>query len=152
MKFKSYLNESISIDDQIKSYEEVLKRFERTGKGISRDKSAFERMINLLCKRYPSAFNKQIWKGKLAGLGDELEDVYIIDFTNQIIYDLKKWKKANINESGFDPAYGQVMANFTKDCYEETGKYPFDIDRSELHKTKAYKKMQDECDKIRNKD
>lgn len=57
-----------------------------------------------------------------------------------------------VNESGFDPAYGQVMANFTKDCYEETGKYPFDIDRTELHKTKAYKKMQDECDKIRNKD
>ena len=75
-----------------------------------------------------------------------------ISIDDQIIFDSKKWKKANINESGFDPAYGQVMANFTKDCYEETGKYPFDIDRTELHKTKAYKKMQDECDKIRNKD
>lgn len=148
MKFKSYLNESISIDDQIKSYEEVLKRFERTGKGISRDKSSFERMINLLCKRYPS-LNKKWWDKELSGLGDELDDTRIVDFYEQIINDLKK---ANINESGFDPAYGQVMANFTKDCYEETGKYPFDIDRSELHKTKAYKKMQDECDKIRNKD
>lgn len=152
MKFKKFLNESISIDEQIKSFEEVLKRFERTGKGISRDKASFERMIEGLCKKYPSTFNKKYWKQSLNGLGDELEDVYLIDFYNQIIYDLKKWKKANINESGFDPAYGQVMANFTKDCYEETGKYPFDLDRSKLHKTKAYKKMQDECDKIRNKD
>lgn len=151
MKFKSYLNESISIDDQIKSFEEVLKRFERTGKGISRDKASFERMIANLCKKYPS-LDKKWWDKTLKGLGNELDDDYIIDFTSQIIYDLKKWKKANINESGFDPAYGQVMANFTKDCYEETGKYPFDMDRSELHKTKAYKKMQDECDKIRNKD
>lgn len=61
-------------------------------------------------------------------------------------------RTGKVYESGFDPAFGQVMANFTKDCYEETGKYPFDIDRTELHKTKAYKKMQDECEKIRNKD
>lgn len=148
MKFKSYLNESISIDDQIKSFEDVLKRFENTGKGISRDKASFERMIANLCKKYPS-LDKKWWNKTLKGLGNELDDDYIIDFYRQIINDLKK---ANINESGFDPAYGQVMANFTKDCYEETGKYPFDIDRSELHKTKAYKKMQDECDKIRNKD
>lgn len=148
MKFKSYLNESISIDDQIKSFEEVLNRFERTGKGISRDKASFERMIANLCKKYPS-LDKKWWDKTLKGLGNELDDDYIIDFYRQIINDLKK---ANINESGFEPAYGQVMANFTKDCYEETGKYPFDIDRSELHKTKAYKKMQDECDKIRNKD
>lgn len=152
MKFKKYLNESISIDDQIKSFEEVLKRFENTGKGISRDKASFERMIANLCKKYSSTFDKKLWKGSLSGLGNELDDDYIIDFYRQIIFDLKKWKKANINESGFDPAYGQVMANFTKDCYEETGKYPFDIDRTELHKTKAFKKMQDECDKIRNKD
>lgn len=148
MKFKSYLNESISIDDQIKSFEDVLKRFENTGKGISRDKASFERMIANLCKKYPS-LDKKWWDKTLKGLGNELDDDYIIDFYRQIINDLKK---ANINESGFDPAYGQVMANFTKDCYEETGKYPFDMDRSELHKTKAYKKMQDECDKIRNKD
>lgn len=148
MKFKSYLNESISIDNQIKSFEDVLKRFERTGKGISRDKASFERMIANLCKKYPS-LDKKWWNKTLKGLGNELDDDYIIDFYRQIINDLKK---ANINESGFDPAYGQVMANFTKDCYEETGKYPFDIDRTELHKTKAYKKMQDECDKIRNKD
>lgn len=148
MKFKNYLNESISIDDQIKSLENALKTFERTGKGISTDKKSFERMIGELCKRFPS-LDKKWWDKTLKGLGNELDDDYIIDFYRQIINDLKK---ANINESGFDPAYGQVMANFTKDCYEETGKYPFDIDRTELHKTKAYKKMQDECDKIRNKD
>lgn len=150
MKFK-YLNESFSLEDQIKSYEEVLKRFENTGKGISRDTKTFKRMIDGLSKKYPS-INKKYWYGELTGLGDNLDDTRIVDFYNQIIYDLKKLLKKNINESGFDPAYGQVMANFTKDCYEETGKYPFDMDRSELHKTKAYKKMQDECDKIRNKD
>jgi hypothetical protein len=149
MKFKNYLNESFSLEDEIKSFENTLRTFERTGKGISRDKASFERMITNLCKKYPSTFDKKLWKGSLSGLGNELDDDYIIDFYRQIIFDLKK---ANINESGFDPAYCQVMVNFTKDCYEETGKYPFDIDRSELHKTKAYKKMQDECDKIRNKD
>lgn len=148
MKFKKYLNESLSAKDQIKSLENTLKTFERTGKGISTDKKSFERMIGELCKRFPS-LNKKWWDKELLGLGDNLEDYRIVDFYEQIINDLKK---ANINESGFDPAYGQVMANFTKDCYEETGKYPFDIDRTELHKTKAYKKMQDECDKIRNKD
>ena len=149
MKFKNYLNESISVDEQIKSFEEVLKRFERTGKGISRDKASFERMIDRLCKKYPSAFNKKLWKQDLNGLGDELDDDYIISFYGQIINDLKK---TNINESGFDPAYGKVMATFCKDCFDETGKYPFDMDKSELHKTKAFKKMQDACEKIRNKD
>lgn len=149
MKLKKYLNESISVDEQIKSFEEVLKRFERTGKGISRNKASFERMIDRLCKKYPSTFNKKLWKQDLNGLGDELDDEYIIDFYRQIINDLKK---ENINESGFDPAYGKVMADFTKDCYEETGKYPFDVDKSELHNTKAFKKMQDACEKIRNKD
>lgn len=148
MKFKKYLNESLSAKEQIKSLENALRTFERTGKGISRDVKSFKRMIDELCKRFPS-LNKKWWDKELLGLGDNLDDTRIVDFYEQIINDLKK---ANINESGFDPAYGQVMANFTKDCYEETGKYPFDIDRSELHKTKAYKKMQDECDKIRNKD
>ena len=73
-----FLNESISIDDQIKSFEEVLKRFERTGKGISRDKASFERMIANLCKKYPS-LDKKWWDKTLKGLGNELDDDYIID-------------------------------------------------------------------------
>jgi hypothetical protein len=59
-----------------------------------------------------------------------------------------KFKKF-LTEGEFNPAYGDVMAQFAKDCFEETGKYPFELDKDELHKTKAWKTMQDKCEEIK---
>ncbi len=52
-------------------------------------------------------------------------------------------------EGEFNPAYGDVMAQFTKDCHKETGKYPFEMDKGELHKTDAWKTMQAKCKEIK---
>ena len=57
--------------------------------------------------------------------------------------------KRLLTEGEFNPAYGKVMAKFTEDCYKVTGKYPFEIDKDELHKTQAWKTMQDKCKEIK---
>jgi hypothetical protein len=55
-----------------------------------------------------------------------------------------------LTEGEFNPAYGKVMAKFTEDCFKETGKYPFEIAKGELHTTQAWKTMQEKCKEIQD--